>query len=104
MYAVDYITLEFTATEASGAVLNLTGLTVKWGLGRTKEGPVLLAKTSGLGLTVTDAAAGKFSVVLDAGDTLKFSGEYYHEAKVFEGTKPYTIYAGTLHFETTLVH
>lgn len=104
MYAGDYITLEFVATEESGAVLDLTGLTVKWGLGRTKEGPALLTKTAGSGLTVTDAAAGKFSVVLDAADTLKFAGDYYHEAKVFDGIKPYTIYAGTLNFETTLVH
>lgn len=38
MYAGDYITLDFTAKEESGAALNLTGLTLKWSIGRTSDG------------------------------------------------------------------
>ena len=104
MYAGEYITLEFTAKEESGSVLNLTGLTLKWSLGRKSEGPALLTKTSGAGITITDAAAGKFKVEMDPADTQKFSGEYYHEAKAFDGTRPYTLFAGQITFEPTLIH
>lgn len=103
MYAGDYITMEFTAKEENGSALNLTGLTLKWSLGRKSEGPALLTKTDGAGITVTDAAAGKFTVTLDPQDTLKFNGDYYHEAKAFDGTRPYTIFAGELSFEPTLI-
>lgn len=104
MYAGDYITLDFTAKEESGAALNLTGLTLKWSLGRTSDGPALLTKTVGTGITVTDAAAGKFKVELDPADTQKFSGDYYHEAKAFNVSRPYTIFTGQITFETTLIH
>lgn len=104
MYAGDYITLDFTAKEESGAALNLTGLTLKWSLGRTSDGPPLLTKTIGSGITVTDAAAGKFKVELDQADTQKFSGAYYHEAKAFNVSRPYTIFTGQITFETTLIH
>lgn len=63
----------------------------------------LLTKTIGSGITVTDAAAGKFTVALDPADTLKFSGGYYHEAKAFDVSRPYTIVTGQITFETTLI-
>jgi len=104
MYAGDYITFEFTAKEESGAVINLTGMTLKWALGRTKNGPKLLTKTVGAGIVIIDAATGRFNVSLAEADTINFEGDYYHEAKLFDTTKPYTIFAGTISFEKTLIH
>lgn len=105
MYAGDNITLNFTAFEEDGVTpLNLTGLDIKYGLARSAGEAPLFMKTVGSGITVTNAAAGQFSVALAPADTLKFNGDYYHEAKVYEASKPYTVFSGSISFEPTILH
>ena len=104
MFAGNEITLNFTAKKSDGTILNLSGLGIEWAIARTNSSPVLLLKTlAGGGVTVRDAAAGLFSVVIPPSDTEKFFGDYYPEAKVTDGTKPYTVYAGPITFEPTLL-
>lgn len=105
LYAGDDIKLAFTATESeTGDALNLSGLSIKWALSRQAGGKTLLTKDLATGgINVISAALGTFEVVLGPTDTDGFSGTYYHEVRVFEGTKPYTVYSGELEFAPTLI-
>ena len=103
MYAGDTLILEITAKDSDGTALDLTGLTVKWSLARVNTSPALLTKTVGSGITVTNAALGQFKVELTPTDTASFSGEYYHEVRVFQGLKAWTIFSDYITFKPTLV-
>lgn len=103
MYAGDTLILEITAKDSDGSALDLSGLTLKWSLARTNTSTALLTKTVGSGITVTDAALGKFKVELTPSDTDKFSGEYYHEVRASQGQKAWTLLSDYITFVPTLV-
>lgn len=88
--------LEITAGENRTATLyardslnipaTLTGKTVAWYIGHSPWHPdcstALVTKTG----TVTDAAAGIFTVTLSSTDTLYRSGDYMHLAQTTDGS------------------
>lgn len=78
MYAGDTKNIEITISS-----VNLAGASVKWAAKKTiyDAVPALYKDTAG-GITITDAAAGKFTIALAPADTADLSGKYYHEAEV----------------------
>lgn len=74
--------LAFTATSGGNAI-NLTGaLQLKWTLSSKRKGDPtpILTKTLSSGVSVTNAAAGQFTVTVDNGDLDdQRPGYYYHE-------------------------
>lgn len=74
----DSLRLDFVVQAASGAAVSLTGSTITWTLSpvTNRTAPVLTKPAS-----ITDAAAGKCSVMIDAGD-LATAGTYFHELEV----------------------
>lgn len=81
------IELRFTVTDEAGAAVNLTSATIKWqlkaGIGET----ALITKTTSSGITITDAAAGKFTVDIANEDTAGLDpGTYKHEAVVVDSS------------------
>lgn len=81
MYAGDNQTIEFSVTDESGAALNITGASIEWVLwdGDT----IVLRKTVGSGITITDGDGGLFEVVLAPADTYAVTPKAYkHGANV----------------------
>jgi hypothetical protein len=69
MTAGDDKILQLTITE-SGSPANLTGCTIRWVMARGYGWPPVLEKSTGAGITITNAAGGVFQVSLAAADTL----------------------------------
>ena len=89
--AGDFLELLVTVRDAEGAVVNITEATaVRWGLfrmapGVNPVGAVLLSKSLGSGIAITNGAGGQFTVTIANGETGAFAGTYYHEAEVIDG-------------------
>ncbi|HSF94778.1 MAG TPA: hypothetical protein VLA52_07105 [Thermohalobaculum sp.] len=85
--------------------VDLTGATIRWALSAfATDAAPLLTKTTALGITITDAAAGKFRVSLDKADTVALNGKYYHEAEVLTaGAADDTVATGTVTVAPTVL-
>lgn len=81
LFAGEDRTVTLHGRDASNSPVSLTGKTVAWYMGRSplapNDGRALLTKTG----TVTVAAAGTFTVAIDAADTAALEGDYEHMAK-----------------------
>ena len=75
MYAGDSKTLQFTVTTETGGVLTLPlGTQIEWMLKSTEESvSILVDKTIGSGVTITQANSGKFEVAILPEDTESFT-------------------------------
>jgi hypothetical protein len=84
MWAGDAKTVAIAVTDAAGAVVNLTGMTITWSLSRhPSKTPALVTKTiANGGISVPTPTTGIFNVSLVAADTSALDGLYYHEAKI----------------------
>lgn len=93
----------FTAREDDGTLIPLVGVEIVWMLARSKDStPILVRSTLDTEITIVDPANGRFDVELTKEETAGFSGQYYHEAKIVAWPKIWTVYSGTLEFETSL--
>lgn len=70
----DSVNIDFTYTDENGSPINLTGYSVIFAV-RDEPGGKVLCSTStiGDGVTVTNAALGKFTVVITGAKTKKFT-------------------------------
>lgn len=77
----DTETLNCTATDSAGAVINLTGYTITYRL--TDGTTTWVEKTTSDGISLTVAASGTFAVTLDPEDTEDLdAGTYWHACAV----------------------
>lgn len=86
MWAGDNKLIDVTVVDGDGVAVDITGATIKWVLAKTAGDSALVTKTTGDGITITDAAAGKFRVTLVPADTESLAGVYYHEAEVTDAS------------------
>ena len=88
MFAGDTVQVALTLTDADGAALDLTSLTLLWGLGPLNAGPATLLKTSTLPtqIEITDAPGGLAILYLMPADTAALRGTYRQELKAFDAT------------------
>jgi len=80
---------DLTAKQASGAALNLTGVSLWFTIKRNawEADPGVVQKTVGSGINVTDAVNGLFTVTLDPNDTKDIEpGRYSWDCQVKETT------------------
>jgi ABC-type tungstate transport system substrate-binding protein len=83
MWSGDAKTVAIAVTDASGAVVNLTGMTITWVMARHQSKTPLVTKTiANAGISVPTPTTGIFNVSLVAADTSALDGLYYHEAKI----------------------
>lgn len=97
MYQGDTLELEVTVTDPTNndAVVDLTNCSLTWVLYRQNQAGVILTKTVGSGITITDASNGEFKITLDPSDTLNLYGLYRHESELKDPTnKISTLFIG----------
>lgn len=102
MYAGDTVVLNVSAKEADGSVLDLTGLSIMWAIGRPNNSTALLSKSVGHGVEIVNAQNGEFRVTLTKDETATLNGSYYHEIRVVDGDTSSVILTGSLEFTPTL--
>jgi hypothetical protein len=88
----------FTVTDAAGAVVNITGMTIRLMVKRTHSGSVLITKSVGSGVTITDGAGGVLTVTFAATETDDLAGKYVWDLEVTDGASvPRTVASGSLY-------
>lgn len=106
MYQGDTKILEVTVKDEAGAVVNIADTTIRWQLAKTaRSAEALIAKeTGGDGITIVDAAAGRFDVAIDPEDTVDLSARaYYHEAEVDDAGVISTVLTGKATIRQALI-
>lgn len=81
MVAGDSKTLEITVNDDAGAPVDLTGATIQWNAARRPYGTAVISKAG----SITDAPAGKFTVLLEPADTASLDGSFYQAATITGG-------------------
>jgi hypothetical protein len=94
MFSGDTKVLQITVTDEAGAAIDLTGVDLVWVLAKKVTAAPLVTKEIGTGITITDAAAGKFEVAIAPADTENIKGDYYHECQMDAGGAISTIMTG----------
>ena len=86
--------LAFTVDNGDGSTaVNITGAEITWKAARHPQATAVVTKTG----TITNAAAGQFTVTLADTDLANLDGVYYHEARMRDGSGNDTVVAsGTL--------
>lgn len=86
IWANDRESMLFVVKDSNGVVVDIsTASAIVYGFSTVKDGPVLVTKSLGSGVAITDGPAGKFTVTLEPADTNGRSGRYYHFTKVTLG-------------------
>lgn len=83
MYAGDTLTISVTVYDGDTTTpTSITGATVRWVM-FNRAGSIVLDKTNGSGVTITNGVGGVFEVALLPADTVSLSaGLYRHEGEV----------------------
>lgn len=104
MTAGDTKTLVVSVTDAEGSAVNITGATIRWVCKRSLGKAASISKTTVLGISLTDAVNGQFTVTLNPSDTDDLAGIFQHEVELTasDGTIS-TILSGTMKVNKALI-
>ena len=106
LFQGDDETIAFETTDDSGDPIELSGVGITWALAtsRRADEPTLEA-TRDAGITVIDAATGRFDVELDSSETATLaSRSYYHEVELVDDEGDVTtVFSGFLSVKPTVV-
>lgn len=99
--------LTYTVKDVLGAVVDITGATIRWALfklntdeaeptakSNTSVLPSAAEKTVGSGIVLTDPVNGEFRIDIAPGDTGPLKGEFYQEAEMTLGGDVSTVAFG----------
>jgi hypothetical protein len=103
MYQGDSKTLQVTVLTEAGGPADLAGAAIRWQLATKIKGPAIVEKAIGSGITLVDAAAGRFDVALDPPDTEPLTGVHYYEAEVVNLAIVSTVLTGSVEIKPTLI-
>lgn len=88
--AGDTVPVIITIADDSGAAVNLTGASARWaaapGTPRRFSPTPVIAKETGAGIEITNAALGELRIDLDPADTQDLAGDFYHELQVTDSS------------------
>ncbi|MFP5223088.1 MAG: hypothetical protein ACLGSA_12430 [Acidobacteriota bacterium] len=100
MTAGDAKEIEIPVVDETGAVMDLTGATVRWGLFTIAGANLLEKSTATSGVSVDAPTTGEVVVTLNPLDTAGRSGLFRHECEVTDTNgKPYTVLRGLIEIE-----
>ena len=106
LFQGDHETIAFEITDASGDPIDLSGVGITWALATTSraDDPTLEA-TRDAGITVIDAAAGRFDVELDSSETATLvPRSWYHEVELVDGNGDVTtVFTDQLSVRATVI-
>jgi hypothetical protein len=96
----DDLEIDVSVTE-DGSAKDITGAEITWVLAESQGGAAKIEKsTSGGGVTITDAANGKFTITVEGSDTKDLAGHHYHEAEVTDNVgQTSTVLTGTFQIQ-----
>lgn len=107
IFSGDDVRLEFTVTADDGTALDLTNMSIEWGLAKSPASSLILTKSSTTvgEIEVVDAVSGRFDVILVPADTVDLgSKSLYHEVELTDvGGSEFTVFNGRLYVRETLV-
>ena len=100
------ITLEVEVTTtgiSGGPAVDITGWAISFSMKRRKGGDIVLSKTVGSGITITDGPNGRADIVLTDDDTNKLVvGEYDYDVKRTDPGSEAVVTTGTLTIKDTV--
>jgi hypothetical protein len=100
----DTLALDFDSVDEAGDVVSLIGATIRWQLSKASRKTALISKEIGAGITVTDAAGGLYTVLLEPVDTLDLQGTFYYEVEVVDADgRVSTVRRGEIEIERGLI-
>ena len=97
MWAGDDITITTQVLDCTDTAVDLTSIeSAQWVLKKYSEDvAILLTKTVGAGIAITDATTGTMVIVLEAADTQDIEpGDYYHELRIDNNSAITTVSTG----------
>ncbi len=97
--------LLITVRDSSGALLDLTGGTIKWCLATSNFGKTLLMKTVGSGITLSNQTTnkGELTVQLDPADTSALEvRSYLHQLEVTLASVPELVTEGAVNLKRNI--
>ncbi len=100
----DAAVLQATTKDNDGAVVDITGATIKFGVYAKVDDAEQFVKTVGSGIVIVSGPAGTFEVTLDAPDTAALAGLYNYEAEMILSTLPRTVMVGTINIKKDRVN
>ena len=81
-FSGDTSVFKFTVTNDAGEAVDLAGASATWKLAKRVDSPVLLTKTVGPGIVVTDIPGGLLEATLIPADTEDLRGLHYWELQI----------------------
>lgn len=85
MYAGDSKYIDVTTLDAdNGGVLDITGCSITYIIYKQSTKNIVITKTVGSGITLTDPSNGRFRITLSPSDTQSMKGIYNHEAELVD--------------------
>ncbi len=92
MFSGDTKRLNYTIKDSGGSAIDVTLAVFRWALSKlaksdtagepSPQGPAILSKTNGSGITLTAPTLGQIRVDLDPADTASLKGSFYHELEM----------------------
>jgi hypothetical protein len=76
--------IQVTVYDQSNSILDLSGYTVLWKVFKNKDS-IMLTKTIGNGITLTNPTEGVFEILVSSIDTQNLLGKYFHSCKIIDG-------------------
>lgn len=74
--------LRITIKDDDDVAVDIAGADIKLWIAESVQGPALIEKSNGSGITITDATSGQFEVTLESADTENLEGKYYFECEI----------------------
>ncbi len=67
-------------------VVNISGATIQFVIYKQTTGQIVVTKSSGSGITITDAENGELEITLAGSDTASLYGTFLHECELTDST------------------
>lgn len=92
----DDVPVQFTITDDTGAVIDVTNAQFTWVMARTQGAAPAVTKTTADDVNLSDPTNGKIQVIMRKQDTDGRSGPWYHELSMVLAGETVTIASGTV--------
>ena len=100
----DTFVIKATTTDKAGAIVNISGAAIKFGLYTVVDNGEVLTKTVGSGIVITDGVIGLYEVTVDAADTAALAGRHFHETEMIVSSTTRTVMVGVVNIKTDRVN